>query len=46
MSERLRSIFEQIEIRPGDRALKIDCGRGLAAAFVCGDFTAVGRSST
>jgi cyclopropane fatty-acyl-phospholipid synthase-like methyltransferase len=32
---RLRSIVEQVEIRPGDRVLEIGCGRGVAATFGC-----------
>jgi protein-L-isoaspartate O-methyltransferase len=35
MSGRLRSIVQQVEIRPDDRVLQIGCGRGVAATFGC-----------
>jgi ubiquinone/menaquinone biosynthesis C-methylase UbiE len=49
MSERLRRIVEQLDIRPDDRVLEIGCGHGVAATFVCerlerGRLTAIDRS--
>jgi hypothetical protein len=35
MSGRLRSIVEQVEIRPDDRVLQIGCGCGVAATCGC-----------
>ena len=50
MSERLRSIVEQLEIQPDDRVLEIGCGHGVAARLVCerlvaGHLTAIDRSA-
>lgn len=49
MSERLRSVVEQLDIRLDDRVLEIGCGHGVAATLVCqrletGHLTAIDRS--
>ena len=50
MSERLRSVVEQLDIWPGDQVLDIGCGHGVAATLVCqrleeGYLTAIDRSA-
>jgi ubiquinone/menaquinone biosynthesis C-methylase UbiE len=49
MSERLRRIVAQLDLRPGDRVLEIGRGHGVAIGLICerldgGRLTAIDRS--
>jgi hypothetical protein len=50
MSQRLKTVVDQLAIRPDDRVLEIGCGHGVAATMVCerleaGRLTAIDRSA-
>lgn len=50
MSERLRSVVDQMDIRSDERVLEIGCGHGVAATLICerlegGHLTAIDRSA-
>ena len=50
MSDRLRTVVDQLGLRPDDRVLEIGCGHGVAATMVCerldrGKLTAIDRSA-